>query len=51
MNAFDGSVSGGVWTLNVADDSAICTGTLNAWSLTLDGAPPLPVELMSFDVN
>ncbi len=51
MNAFDGSTSGGVWTLNVADDSSICTGTLNAWSLTLDGAPPLPVELMSFDVN
>lgn len=51
MNAFDGSASGGVWTLNVADDSSICTGTLNAWSLTLDGAPPLPVELMSFDVN
>jgi subtilisin-like proprotein convertase family protein len=51
MNAFDGSASGGVWTLNVADDSSICTGTLTAWSLTLDGAPPLPVELMSFDVN
>ncbi|MEO8196413.1 MAG: proprotein convertase P-domain-containing protein [Thermoanaerobaculia bacterium] len=51
MDAFDGSLSGGVWTLNVADDSSICTGTLNAWSLTLDGAPPLPVELMSFDVN
>lgn len=51
MNAFDGSASGGVWTLAVADDSSICTGTLNAWSLTLDGAPPLPVELISFDVN
>ncbi|MBP9146353.1 MAG: proprotein convertase P-domain-containing protein [Thermoanaerobaculia bacterium] len=51
MNAFDTTLSGGVWTLNVADDSSICTGTLNAWSLTLDGAPPLPVELMSFDVN
>ena len=51
MNAFDGSLSGGVWTLNVADDSSICTGTLNAWSLTLDGAPPLPVELMSFEIN
>lgn len=51
MNAFDGSASGGVWTLNVADDSSICTGTLNSWSLTLDGAPPLPVELMSFEIN
>lgn len=51
LNAFDTTASGGVWTLTVADDSAICTGTLNSWSLTLDGAPPLPVELMSFDVN
>lgn len=51
MNAFDGSMSGGVWTLTVWDDSSICTGTLNAWSLTLDGAPPLPVELMSFEIE
>lgn len=51
LNAFDGSTSGGVWTLNVADDSSICTGTLNSWSLTLDGAPPLPVELMSFEIQ
>ena len=50
MGAFNGSASGGVWTLNVVDDSAICTGTLNAWSLTLDGTPPLPVELMSLEV-
>ncbi len=51
MDAFDASMSGGVWTLNVADDSSICTGTLNAWSLTLDGAPPLPVELMNFEIG
>ena len=51
MDAFDGSTSGGVWTLTAADDSAIITGTLNSWSLTLDGAPPLPVELMSFEIN
>lgn len=51
MNAFDGSASGGVWTLNVTDDSSICTGTLDAWSLTLDGAAPLPVELMKFEAN
>jgi subtilisin-like proprotein convertase family protein len=51
LNAFDGSMSGGVWTLNVADDSNICTGTLTAWSLTLDGAPPLPVELTNFEVE
>ncbi len=51
MDAFDGSTSGGVWTLTAADDSAIITGTLNSWSLTLDGNPPLPVELMSFEIN
>ncbi|HXU33190.1 MAG TPA: proprotein convertase P-domain-containing protein [Thermoanaerobaculia bacterium] len=51
MNSFDGTMSGGVWTLNVADDSSICTGTLNAWSLTLDGPPPLPVELMNFEIG
>lgn len=51
MNAFDGTSSGGVWTLNVADDSAICTGTINSWSLTLDGPPPLPVELMNFEIG
>ena len=51
MAAFNGSASGGVWTLNVVDDSSICTGTLNAWSLTLDGAPPLPVELMNLEIS
>jgi subtilisin-like proprotein convertase family protein len=51
MNAFDGSMSGGVWTLNVVDDSSICTGTLTAWSLTLDGTPPLPVELMTLEIS
>jgi subtilisin-like proprotein convertase family protein len=51
MNSFDGSTSGGIWTLNVTDDSAGCTGTLTAWSLTLDGAAPLPVELMSFEIE
>ncbi len=51
MNAFDTTMSGGVWTLNVADDSGVCTGTLTAWSLTLDGPPPLPVELMNFEIG
>lgn len=51
LNNFDGTASGGVWTLNVADDSSICTGTLNSWSLTLDGAAPLPVELTSVVVE
>jgi subtilisin-like proprotein convertase family protein len=51
LNSFDGSASNGVWTLSVTDDSAGCIGTLTAWSLTLNGAPPLPVELMSFEIN
>lgn len=41
----------GTWTLNAADDSAICTGTLTAWSVTVSGPPPLPVELMNFQVK
>ena len=51
MDAFDGSSSGGVWTLNVTDDSSICTGTLNSWSLTLAGNSPLPVELSKFKIG
>lgn len=51
LDAFNGSTSGGVWTLMVSDDSPICTGTLNAWSLTIDGPAPLPVELMNFEVE
>ncbi len=51
MGAFNGASSGGVWTLNVADDSSIITGTLNSWSLTLDGTPPLPVELMKLEIS
>ena len=51
LDNFNGSTSGGTWTLNVTDDSSICTGTLNSWSLTIDGTPPLPVELMSLSVN
>ncbi len=51
MNAFDTNASNGTWTLNVADDSAICTGTLTAWSVTLDGAAPLPVELIHFEIE
>lgn len=51
LNAFNGTASGGVWTLNVTDDSSICTGTLTSWSLTIDGPSPLPVELMNFEIE
>jgi subtilisin-like proprotein convertase family protein len=51
MTAFDTFSSGGVWTLTANDDVAADTGTLLGWSLTLDGAPPLPVELMKLEVK
>lgn len=51
LNAFDAFLSGGIWTLNVADDSPICTGTLTAWSITMDCPAPCPVELMNFEVG
>lgn len=51
MDAFDTTTSGGLWTLTVGDDSSVITGTLNSWSLTLDGAAPLPVELQSFTID
>jgi subtilisin-like proprotein convertase family protein len=51
LAAFDGTPANGVWTLTVADDSAICTGTLTAWSITLFGGAPLPVELQALAVE
>jgi len=51
MTAFDTFASNGVWNLNAADDSPADTGTLVSWSLTLDGAPPLPVELQKLEVK
>ena len=51
MSAFNTFPSNGVWTLNVLDDSSADTGTLTAWGLTLDGAPPLPVELQKLEVK
>ncbi|MEO6326783.1 MAG: proprotein convertase P-domain-containing protein [Thermoanaerobaculia bacterium] len=41
----------GTWTLNAADDSSVCTGTLNSWSLTINGPAPLPVELTKIEAN
>jgi subtilisin-like proprotein convertase family protein len=51
LAAFNGTAANGTWTLTVADDSAICTGTLTAWSITVDGPPPLPVELQNFEIQ
>ncbi|MCE5310774.1 MAG: proprotein convertase P-domain-containing protein [Acidobacteriales bacterium] len=38
LSAFDGQNSGGIWTLTVADQIAGDRGTLNAWSLQVDGS-------------
>ena len=51
LAAFNGTAANGTWTLTVADDSAICTGTLTAWSITVNGPAPLPVELQNFDIK
>jgi subtilisin-like proprotein convertase family protein len=51
LAAFNGTAANGTWTLTVADDSAVCTGTLDSWSITVDGPAPLPVELQNFDVK
>lgn len=51
MGGFNTFASGGVWTLSIFDDVGADTGTLLGWSLTLDGPPPLPVELMKLEVK
>lgn len=51
LAAFNGTAANGTWTLTVTDDSSICTGTLTAWSITVDGPPPLPVELQNFEIK
>ncbi|MBL8300293.1 MAG: hypothetical protein JNN30_18310 [Rhodanobacteraceae bacterium] len=53
MAAFNGSATAGAlsWTLNVADDDAICTGTLNSWSVTVTADEPLPAELTKFSID
>jgi hypothetical protein len=51
LAAFNGTAANGTWTLTAVDDSAICTGTLTAWSVTVNGPAPLPVELQNFDIK
>jgi subtilisin-like proprotein convertase family protein len=53
MAAFNGSATAApmAWNLTVADDSAICTGTLNSWSVTVTSDAPVPVELSNFSVD
>jgi hypothetical protein len=40
----------GAWTLEVCDDASGDEGTLQSWTVTLDGTG-LPVELMTFSVE
>jgi subtilisin-like proprotein convertase family protein len=51
LNTFDGQTSPGTWTIAICDDSSAITGTLNTWSVTLDGTGQLPVELMGFSIE
>lgn len=50
LSSFNTLSSPGDWTIYVCDDAGGDTGTLDSWSVTLDGAG-LPVELMSFQID
>jgi len=53
LSAFNGSTTPGSITLNVCDDAGSDTGTLDAWSVTLQGqlGDELPVELMNLSID
>lgn len=52
MTAFDGAASMGIWTLTIEDDfPGGDPQNVTSWSLTLDGPPPLPAELMKLEVE
>ena len=51
MTAFIGPKPLGTWVLIISDDSLGDTGTLLGWSLTLDFAGPLSVELTKPEVK
>lgn len=51
LDAFNSLASPGTWTLAVCDRAGQDTGTLDDWSVTLDGTGQLPVELMGFSVE
>lgn len=50
---FNGAVAVGpsTWTLSVADDSSICTGSFDSFSVTVTSDAALPVELSTFSVD
>lgn len=51
LDAFDGFSAPGTFTLTMCDRAAADTGTLVAWSVTLDGDGDLPVELSGFSIE
>lgn len=53
MAVFNGSATAApmTWTLTASDDSAICTGTLNSFSVTVTSDAALPVELSKFSID
>ncbi|HPF41683.1 MAG TPA: proprotein convertase P-domain-containing protein [Phycisphaerae bacterium] len=44
LTAFDGVDRAGLWTLNVADDAGADQGTLNNWSVIIDGVGESPCD-------
>jgi subtilisin-like proprotein convertase family protein len=48
LGAFVGQPVSGTWTLTVSDDTATNTGTLNAWSLNINGSPTPPSAANQF---
>ena len=47
MGAFVGENPNGVWTLSIADDAAIDSGTLNSWSLDITTVPVAPTTTLA----
>lgn len=53
LSAFNGLTTPGSIQLNLCDEAGGDTGTLDAWSVTLEGQPGdgLPVELMNLEIE
>ncbi len=51
LSAFDGLMVPGTFTMQVCDDAGGDDGTFQLWETTVDGPPPIPVELIDFNVT
>lgn len=51
LDAFDALTAPGTFTLAICDRASQDLGTLNSWSITLDGSGDLPVELSGFSIE